>query len=374
MKLLVLQEDLSSSLSNVVRFTSIRAQLPILGNIVLSAKNNKLFLLATNLESSISISVPAKIEAEGDISIPGKTLTEMVSQLPKQAIGLKADKEELEISTENFNSVIAGMNASEFPKVPQTVNKEKSIILGAKTLSNAISKVSFCVSQDETRPVLTGLLFSQEGSSLSLVATDGFRLSKKTIDQKIPGGFNPFILPRNSVFELARFPEAQEVVLEQRGTENQIVFGAGGYVVSSRVIDGEFPDYTKIIPKEVEFEIIISHDELLRAIKIASVFARESSNVVAFSVSSDSLELSSEEKSRGSQKVKLESSLLGDKKAIPGGSFRILFNYRFVEEFLNATEGEEVKIGFTSSSSPGRFLDPADANLLYLIMPVNLEE
>lgn len=381
MKLQVLQENLSQALNITSRFASTRAQLPVLANVLLSTKKNKLIVSATNLEISVSLAIGAKVRKEGEITVPARLMADLVSNLQVGAINLEAEKEKLKISSQNFSSDISGMNSSDFPAVPQSIGKGV-LNLPKEDFLQGLSQVLFAASIDETRPVLTGVLFifppaGKQGNknNFVLVATDGFRLSQKKMSLKPLKGQKEqrLILPKSALSELARLSgDEEEVRFAFREGDSQVVFSVDNAVLSSRVIEGEFPDFERIIPKEIDYKINLDKEELLRAVKLASVFARDSANVVKLSVKKDSIELSAESSQSGSQETQVDAKVennsgKGDKE------FEIAFNYRFLEDFLQVVEGDEVQLDFSNPNSPGIFTDPEDPNFLHLIMPVRTQ-
>ena len=367
MDLEVLQENLSKALSITSRFVSSRAQLPVLANILLKADKTKLTLSATNLETSASISLGAKIKEDGELTIPAKNFFEVVSNLTQGTIHLTSEKESLRITGSGFTGRISGMNASDFPKVPQIIKKDESIDLSKTKFLNALPQVSFAASSDEGRPILTGILFILSKKNLSLVATDGFRLSKKTINLEKAGREIKIVIPKNILLEVSRVGEENEnIFLGVKEKEKQIVFGLDNLILSSRVLEGEFPDFEKIIPKNSSIKVRVDKEEFLRAVKLSSVFARDSANIVKIKIMKDSIKLSAESSQVGNQETTLDAKVEGE-------GVEISFNYKFLEDFLRAVVGEEVVMEFNNASSPGVFTDPKDPNFLHLIMPVKIQ-
>lgn len=373
MKLRVLRKSFFEALSVSTRFTAYKAQLPILGNILLEAKDNKLNICATNLEMSVSIPIAAKIESEGKITVPSKTLHDVVSNLKGENIDLEVDKEQIRLVCDKFSSQLLGINASDFPSIPTTVSKS-SFEISPDLVLVSLPKVLYCVSQDETRPSLTGVLFLLKDEKISLVATDGFRLSKVDSNLKDLKTEAKIIIPKSILMELTRVAKDQKVILDYQKEERQIVFKVGDSVLSSRVIEGEFPDFEKTIPTSFKLNINIDKEEMLQAVKLASVFARDASNVVRFIASEKSLKFEAESTQAGNQEnvldVKadvLDKSILSDKS-----DFTIAFNCRFVEEFLNSIDGGSVDLKFNDANSPGVFLDSENKDLLHLIMPIKI--
>lgn len=368
MQLEVLQENFSKALTTASRFTSARAQLPVLGNILLSGNKNSLSVSATNLEISISINLGAKIKKEGEVTVPSRVVTDVVNNLAKGPLTLKEDKEHLEIKAENFSSTISGMNASDFPSIPQTVGRNATKF-DAEVLKDTLSKVIYSASVDETRPILTGILLVVKKGEIIFVATDGFRLSQKRIKVKSPLKTQNIILPKNALSELVRMIEDNEVSFSLKEKENQAVFSFDNTVLATRTLEGEFPDFEKIIPKKSACKAFVDKEELLRSVKLASVFARESSNTVKISLLKDKISIAAESQQVGQQKNEIDAKVEGSLSK----DFEIAFNYRFLEEFLNSVEGEEVSMSFSNADSPGIFKDTNDKDFLHLIMPVRLQ-
>jgi len=371
MKVSVLQENLTEALHISSRFVSNKAQLPVLSNILISADKNKLLISATNLELSISLNVGAKVEEDGGITVPSRFITDLIGNLPSGTISLQAEKEQLKIERENFNSTLAGMNTSDFPSIPATLDKDSASLPG-KEFIDALAQVLFAVSTDETRPVLTGVLLIFKEKEVVLVSTDGFRLSQKKLpfpSEKKVFAEQKLILPKSALTELSRLGgESEKIEFSFSKEESRIIFGIDSIVLTSRTIGGEFPDFEKIIPKTSSIKINLDKEEFLRGVKLASVFARESANVTKLNIGGDFVEIEAESSKSGSQKNRVDSKVEGDVEK----GLTIAFNYRFLEEFLGVVSGEDVEIELGDSNSPGIFKDPKDKDFLHLIMPVRL--
>lgn len=367
MKLEVLQEELAKALSLAIRFTSSRAQLPILSNILLSASKEKLNLSATNLEIAIYKSLGAKVEEEGDITVPARTINDIVGNLNSGVINLSSEEEHLKIASNNFKSTIPGINSSDFPKIP--IKRSANVLnLPKEKISQCLAQVLFCASIDETRPVLTGVLLFLKKNKLYFVATDGFRLSQKSILLSSEAEDFTVILPKTILGEVMRISQDEETInFSFDKKENQAVFSLTNLILSSRVIDGEFPNFEKIIPKEAKVKVAVDKEELLQAVKLASIFARDSANIIKMNVKENFLETEAESQTAGVQKNKIEAKIEG---GLSNDGFSISFNCRFLEEFLNVAVGESVSIELTDPSSPGVFKDLQDLDFLHLIMPI----
>lgn len=368
MKLAVLQDKIAKSISIATRFVSPKAQLPVLGNLHLKTDKTKLIVNATNLEVSVSISVGAQVTEEGEITVPAKNFAEVISNLPKKSVELSLDKEQLKVSSENFSSSFAAMNASDFPKVPGSV-PENAILLPKEGFVHGLSKILFSVSTDESRPVLTGVLFIFKPGELTLVSTDGFRLSRKKIS--LPESKEEFqvIIPRNILTEVLKLSgDAQSISFSHSQSENQVIFSVPDITISSRIVDGTFPPFERIIPSESALHANVDREEFFRSVKLSSVFARDNANVIKLKFNESEIEILSESKTAGSQKSQVPAKLTG--KVEEGA---IAFNFRFVEEVLGVLEADDVAMGFTGSDTAGVFLDPKDKDYLHLIMPVKVQ-
>ncbi len=371
MKLSLLQENLAKAISQASRFASTRSQLPILGNILLRTNKTKLNISSTNLEISVSINIIAKIEEEGEISIPAKVIYDLVNNLPHDLVTLESDKEQLKVSVRGFSSKILGANASDFPKIPGVPDGNTSIMISKKQLTEALPRVIFSTSVDETRPILTGVLFILEKGALTLVSTDGFRLSRKRLktdsltESKV-------VIPKGILTELLKTSEdTDEILVSIQEKDKQVVFGINEIALTSRILEGDYPDFEKIIPKSSNIVIRMDKNEFMQAVKVASVFAREASNIIKLKIFNDYVLIGAESGTSGSQETKVD--LKVDKSESEIKNWEIAFNYRFLEEFLHSVVGEEIKIEFTTGDKAGVFVDPKDVDYLHLIMPVRIQ-
>lgn len=372
MKLQILQENLSKALATASRFSSTKLQLPVLGNILLSAKKSKLIVSSTNLEVSVSISIGAKVLEEGELSVPAKVITELVGNLPHETIDCESIKEQLKLSTSGFSSIVLGMNSNDFPKIPGNVNTSNMLSIQQKSFAEALSQVLFAVSMDETRPILTGVLLIVDKGYLSLVSTDGFRLSQKRIKiDSLDRNFK-IVLPKTILSEIPKITGDENIFFGIEEKEKQAIFVANDTVLSSRLLEGDFPDYEKIIPKSSFYKILVDKEEILRAVKLASIFARENANILKIKVLKDLLKISAESGQSGNQETNVDAKVESESSNLESG-FEIAFNYKYLEDFLHSVSGEEVLLEFSSPTTAGVFKDSSDSSYLHLIMPVRVQ-
>jgi len=366
----VLQEDLIKSVNSSIRFIAARPTLPILSNFQLIAKGSTLHIQATNLEMSIADKIGASVEEEGVITIPAKIFHEIVSNLPKGKLKFEVIKEELKIEASDWKGKIPTSPSNDFPKIPDSIDEKKSFTLNKEDLAKNLSKILFSASLDETRPVLAGVLFiftksqAKDPSTLTFVASDGYRLSKKTIKLDKDIQSKNLIIPRPAIAEIIKqSTESSAITFEVKEDDNQIVVKIGDAYLSSRLIDGNFPEFEKIIPVRWDTKVNVDKNDLGRGVKLASVFARDSGNIIKMAIAQNNIELKSEGTKVGNQTGKIEAK-------VDGSPLEISFNYKFIEEFLNVVEGDSVEIKLTDQVSPAIFADPLNPDFLHLIMPV----
>ncbi len=373
MKLALLQEDLNRALATVVRFVASRPQLPVLANILFSAeKNNQLRLAATNLDLGVQFWLPAKVDQPGQLAIPAKEISEFISYLPAAKLTLSSeDKLRLKVTTPTGETVFSGLAADEFPQFPE-LDQKKMVQLKLEALKEAVGQVAFAAANDDTRPVLTALQWQFQSQGYQLVATDGYRLSLKTVAESGLKLANQekatFLVPARSLTEWVRLASNEsEFGLGLTPDQNQVIFLLPQLQLSARLIEGDFPEYQKIIPHQTKTEVVLEREPLIQAIRMASVFARESANIVKLVIKENQVAVMAQAASVGENKTLVEAQ-------VQGPELTIAFNYRFLLDFLNAVpETEtEVVLKFNEPLSPGVFQARQDSSWLHLIMPVRV--
>lgn len=362
MKGTVLRKDFAQSLNTASRFIAHRAQLPILSNILLKADKAKLNLYATNLEISIALSLGAKIDEVGEIAVPARTLTDLVNSLSGENIDFEVKQETLHLNSSTFSGTVSSMNTSDFPQVPTSIQKETKSF-DAKDLLKSISQVIYSVSADETRPVLSGVLFKVEDDNLMLVASDGYRLAQKIVKLKADSDDFSLIIPKSILLELNRTISEGTLAFEVRKEDNQVIFSSGNAVLSSRTVEGDYPPFETVIQKPTSIAVSVDRNDLQQAIKTSSVYARDGGNAVKLNITKDGIILSAQSASVGSQETSVDAK-------VDGGETEVSLNYKFVEDLLNVIDSENVNIQLQDSSSPVKFRGEGNEELLHLVMPL----
>ncbi|MBN1263409.1 MAG: DNA polymerase III subunit beta [Candidatus Pacebacteria bacterium] len=373
MKLTVLQENLNKGLLVAARTVASRPQLPVLTHVLLAADKGRLRIASTNLETGINLWVGAKIEEEGSITIPARILSEFVSSLPSDKVVLQTKENLLNLISGRFRASFNGLSASEFPKIASTQGRP-ILTIESETLTKAVSQVAFAAAADETRPALTGVFFFPKGENLNLVATDGYRLSLKTLTssltpeakEKLTKGI---VVPARAFSEVARIAGDEEgkVKFYFMPESSQLIFMINQIEVVTRLIEADFPEFEKIIPVEGKIKAEIETQDFIRVIKMAAIFARESANIIRFSLGKSGVEVSANTAQVGENKSLVEVK-------VEGGEDKIAFNSRYLLDFLSAVRDESFTLTINGPLSPGVFKPLKDNSFLHVIMPVRVQE
>jgi DNA polymerase-3 subunit beta len=355
----------------------------VLGNILLATDEGRLKLAATNLEIGISCWIGAKVEDDGAVTVPSRLLGEFVNQLPAERIDMDLSVRTLMLNLKcaRYDTNIKGIDASEFPIIP-TSDGADAIRIEADTLRKMINQVAFAAATDESRPTLTGVHARFNGNRLTLAATDGFRLAVRgtelaaTVPEK-----TEVIIPARALSELSRIigllpktdGEAQMVEITIASARNQILFHLPDVDMVSQLIDANFPNYEAIIPKSFATRTIIDTQATLRALRVANLFARDSSNIVRFQMTPGhdgapaSLTMTATSAESGDNLANLDAIIEG-----PEGE--IAFNGRYMLDVLNVIEEPQIALETTRASAPGvlRPVGVGPEEFTAVVMPMHI--
>lgn len=363
MDIAVTQNNLHKALAIVARVASGRSTLPVLSNILLTVSNNQLKLSATNLDIAINTIIGAKVTEAGSLTIPARLLQDFIANLPNTTIHLLQDGNKLHVTTDNHTSTINGIAADEFPVMP-TIKKKEQFTLSAVTLKQALQQVIGSASNDESRPLLTGVFFSIDNQYLAIAATDSYRLAEKKIS--ISKGKSSFILPGSAAQDVLRIigdsSDNDMVVITQDA--QQVRFENGDTELIARLIEGEYPQYQKLIPTSFTTKATLSKSELISLVKISSLFARASAGSVVLRTQ------------KASQKIEIQSvaSQIGENTASSAAKVtndgEITLNARYLLDALQATQGETIRISFNEKLQPVLIASPDFKDYIHIVMPL----
>ncbi len=377
MKLQCTQENLNTALNLITHIASRNATLPILNNVLIQADDGRIKLSATNLELGITSVVRGKVEQGGAYTVQSRLLADYIALLPREKVSLELEggtHDLLRVRCLNFSTKIKGLVAAEFPLIP-TVDQRMRYSLPVAALREAISQVIFAVTPSETRPELAGVLLHFTDSSLTLAATDSYRLAERkiTLPSLAAAGAQRIIVPARTLQELLRVLGAVRDLAELEAgptvtvtvAENQILFAVGGVELTSRLIVGQYPDYRQIIPQDANSRVTVSTAELTKAVKTASLFARSGIYDVSleFIPSSGEVVVSSANSQLGENVARLSASVSG----APG---QIVLNYRYLLDGLSSMGTEDVEFAVVDAASPCVLRPHGHDGHLYLIMPI----
>ena len=371
MKLSCLQENLSKGLGIVSRAVATRSTLPITQNVLIATDQSRLKLAATNLEIAISCWLGAKIEEEGAITIPARLLTEFISSLPNDKIDIELTQRTLQLKCARFEARINGLDAQDFPPIPQVADGLATKI-EIEALRDGINQVTFAAAAEESRPVLTGIQLEFDGDKLAMAAADGFRLAVHNTTLLSPvKNKTAIIVPARALNELGRFLTDQEepVEITVNQQKSQILFKLKNIEMVSQLIQGAFPNYSQLIPQSYVTRAVVDVSEFLRAIKMASIFARDGSGIVRLVVS-PGVELTP-----GKMNISARAEEVGDNMGeidalIDGEAAKIAFNAKYLSDVLSVLDEKQVALETTTSSSPGVLRPVGTDNYIHVVMPM----
>lgn len=361
MKLQVTQENLSKALSTVARVANTRGTLPILANVLLKTQNNRLSIAATNLDIAITQYCGAKVKEDGSITIPARLMQDFISSLPESIINLELIDNKLHITTDQYQSVINGIAAEDFPVMP-AIEDGKQFTINGVELKRSLQQVVFAASGDEARPVLTGVYVHTYDNKLHIAATDSYRLAAKTITN-IKEDID-LLIPVSAMQDVLRIVHDYDGVVSVTHNDQQVLFKAGDVELVARLIEGKYPDYQKLVPKKFTYSAKVKRADLINITKVSSLFARESAGSIKITIDEDKNTLS----------IRSIASQVGENTAsaegIITGSSEVTVNSRYLLDALNAFHGEEISFNFNGKLEAVVLSDPGEKDYTHLIMPL----
>jgi DNA polymerase-3 subunit beta len=362
------QEDLARAVTSVARAVSARSSLPVLANVLVSAEQDgRVRLQATDLEIGMTVWIPAKVEEEGSITLPGRMLSELVSQFPAETVEIKKDAKivGVRIKCGRYETHLKGIEARDFPVVPSEI--EGDVIVVGKEFAGHIRQVLFAASIDESRPALSGVYMRAKGNELVMATTDGFRLAEKKVGvgQDVEG---EAIVPRRAMVEIER-------LIKSVGDEEDVRIGIWGSrfgvatesaVIVASVVDANFPNYVAIIPTKHTTRVTVDAKRLLSAVGVSGLFARDSSNIVRFDVGTDAISVQATSAETGDSSAVIDAQ-------VKGQPMQIAFNGKYLQEAVQACQAGagRVVIDMTRASAPGLLYPEGDVTVRMVVMPMH---
>jgi DNA polymerase-3 subunit beta len=375
MRISCLQDNLAHGLNIVSRAVGTRSTLPVLSNVLLASDNGRLRVAATNLELGITAWIGASVDEDGAITVPARTLNDLVNTLSPERIDL-----DIAVRTNTLNlkcgattAHIKGIDSQEFPIMPQPTDEDDTIPIPADEFREMIAMVAFAAARDDSRPVLTGVSISFQDGILTMAAADGFRLSVREIalDVEYYGTFS-LVVPAKTLLELARIIDDSDefVHLVLPADRSQVLFHMNNVEVVTQLIDGAFPDYRQIIPRDTPTRTVVDTVSLLQACKRADIFAREANHTVRMSIEPQDgmagiLRVTAQSSETGENEVVLDASIEGE-------GMEVAFNVRYLIDVLNVIHFDRVMIGTTSLDKPGVVRPVTEDRFTHVVMPMHI--
>lgn len=361
MRLQVTQENLARALALVGRVANGRNALPVLANVLLKTVDNRLSIAATNLEIGITQHIGAKVEIEGAITVPARLMQEFISSLPSGVINLELTDNKLHITTDKYKSTINGVPAEEFPVMP-AIQDGTLLTLGAKDLRKALQQVIFAASGDEARPVLTGVYINSQKDALYLAATDSYRLAEKKLASVSESA--ALLVPSSALNDLLRILADVQGDVEVTNDGQQARFVVDEVELVTRLIEGKYPDYQKLIPSEFTTTAVLSREDFINITKVSSLFARESAGSVTLQVSEKDQSIS----------IRSIASQLGENNSTASakvtGEGEVTLNSRYLLDALNAFDTEDISFSFNGKLEPCVLRNEKTPDYTHIVMPL----
>jgi len=361
MKLKVTQENLNKALGLVARVASTRGTLPVLGNVLLKIEGNRLNVSATNLDIAISCGLGAQVQSEGSLTVPARLLQDFVSSMPAGVIELEQDEQRLKITTDSYKSIINGVSAEEFPVMP-AIDGGTTWKVSGPLLKKALQQVLIAASGDDSRPVLTGVYFHTIDGVLFVAATDSYRLAEKRLVQLKDDV--QLLIPATALHDVLRIINDYDDDITIVHDDQQVQFRAGDVELVARLIEGNYPDYRKLVPASFSTTAVMPRADLSSITKVSSLFARESAGSIVVSV----------DEASESIWIHAVASQLGENDATlkinAKGSGSITLNSKYLLDALQAMDAKTVRLGFNGKLEAVMLADIDNDDYLHIIMPL----
>jgi len=368
------QDTFSKYLNILSRVVSTKPGLPILNNVFLQTDKGKLTMKTTDLELSITTWIGADVKDDGKITLPAKQLSEFVNSIPEEVVNVEVEKQNFNISTSNNSASFNTMPSDDFPSIPSVDKKKEPFIqINSADLVMAINRVAFAAATDDIKPVLTGVKVEIEEDEISLIATDGLRLSKQVIKTSKNDKTKSFLVPVRALTELSHIinemgGEEDKISVYIIEDKNQVMFRVGDIDLVSRLIDGEFPEYKQIIPTGYKTKCEIEREEFLNSLKVVNIIARSvlgNKMILNIDPKEDQISLSATQADLG----KNESNF---KCKVEGEELKIAFSSKLLTDILNHVDYEDIIFECSEAVRPGVFKIKDDENFIHLVMPMML--
>lgn len=360
-----LKEKLQEAVSIAERVTGKNLTLPVLSCIELTAKDNTLTLRATNLDLGLEINLPVKVTTEGKAAVPGGVFSSFLTNLPNdKSVTLEVKEGNLLVSTPHSSTIIKTFPHDDFPTIP-AVEKDATFTLAAKDFVKGLRSVWYSSATSSMKPELSSVYIHTDEDFLVFAATDSFRLAEKRIKIKKVKEIPQILIPFKNVPEIIKILDSATGDIELSTNKNQLAISFGGTYLTTRIIDGVFPDYKQIIPKESKTEVVVLKQDLINALKISNIFSDKFHQLnIHASPKTKRVELKTKNSDVGENQNSLQAALTGEE-------IEINFNYKYIADCFQSVDADSVSLSFNGLNKPLVIRGVSDRSFMYLVMPMN---
>ncbi|MEY4602672.1 MAG: hypothetical protein RL292_613 [Candidatus Parcubacteria bacterium] len=365
MKIECVKEKLSKALVKAEKMTSKQSTLPVLSCVLLKAEGSTLSISSTNLDLGLDITLPVKVLEEGIVAVPGAILSSFIGSIfNDKNVTLETDGTNLKVSTEHTKTAIKTFPSEDFPSIPKLADS-LSFTMPIQDFIKGLKSVAYASSQSTIKPTLASVYIYPDEEFVVFVATDSFRLAEKKIKVKKHKDFSSILIPFKNIPEIIKTFEDIHEEVNISFNQNQISFEYEGIYLVSRVVDGSFPDYKNIIPKEIKTEVSILKQDIVNALKISNIFSDKFSQIyVTASATEKYFEVKTKNLDIGENANNIDA-------VIKGNDITVSFNYKYINDCFQSIDSDSLTLTFVDQSKPMVIKGSSDSSYLYLVMPMN---
>lgn len=340
--------------------------LQVLNNILIKSDQGRIKLSATNLEIGVNTWVGGKVEEEGALTVPAKIINEYINNLPTEKVILESlENSTLSVESENYHTTIKGLSHEDFPLIPQVAD-EPFAKVDSNELRDAFAETIWASAANETQPEISGIFMAFEEDKIRIAATDRYRLAERLVVLKEPArGVKEVIIPARTVSEVYKILSVGKGEVEIYFSDSQVLFKFDETELISRLIDGQYPDYRQIMPKEFKTEVEVSREEFMHALRAAALFAPDSNNVTVQVKSGQGITVTASSMAAGENTTQVKAKVKGDENTA-------VFNFRYLLDCLNNIGEAEARFKMINDASPASIVPVGRDNYTYIVMPIKL--
>lgn len=365
MKIECIKEKLHIAVSKAEKIVGKNINLPVLSCLLFETKDNFLIIRSTNLDLGLEVTIPVKVLEEGKVAIPANIISMFLNNLnDDKNIFIETNENMFKIYTSNSEANIKTVSSEDFPTVPK-IDEGKTCKINSKELINGIKSVIYSASVSSVKPELASIYIYTNEDGLVFVSTDSFRLAEKVIKTRKVVDLNGFIIPFKNASDIMKVIENIDSEIEINSTKNQISFIFDGLYIVSRVIDGNFPDYKQILPKEEKTKVTVLKQDLINSLKISNIFSDNFNQMnISAKTGEKNIQVKTKNSNIGENTNKIEAKIEGE-------SIEVNFNYKYIIDCLSSITSDSVSLSFNGVNKPLVVRGTTDKTFTYLVMPMN---